>query len=336
MDSFGRLFRVTIFGESHGPHLGVVIDGCPAGLPLSAEDFSSDLCRRQAGAPGTTPRVESDEPFLASGVFQGRTTGAPLMILFSNANTRSEDYDQLLTHPRPGHADWVSSQKFGGYQDHRGGGHFSGRLTLALVAAGVVAKRVVAPARVCADLVEVHGSSDIETEIAAAAARKDSVGGVVACHVEGLPVGLGEPFFDSVESLISHIIFAIPAVRGIEFGTGFAAARMFGSEHNDLLIGPSGETATNHAGGVVGGISNGNPLVFRVAFKPTSSIGVKQNTLNLATGEVAPLDIGGRHDVCVARRAPVVVEAAAAIVLADLALLSQSAARIQPTKHWQT
>ncbi|MBO4635463.1 MAG: chorismate synthase [Bacteroidales bacterium] len=355
MNTFGNRFRVSIFGESHGPLVGVTIDGVLPGMPLSEEDFTQDLARRKAGAKGTTPRKESDIPEIVSGVFDGHTTGAPLTILFRNENTRSEDYEQFRKNPRPGHADFTANIKFGGFNDIRGGGHFSGRLTLGVVAAGVVAKKMLHFARFHAQLVSVGGSTDPSAWsglLDAAAADGDSLGGVVECTVEGLPVGLGEPFWDSVESLVAHAIFAIPGVRGVEFGDGFAAAAMRGSEHNDPFpehqcCHGEGEShhgegechhdqeqghechchgeheegeehhccgrhrhiqppVTNHAGGVNGGITNGNPLVLRVAFKPTASI--------------AKAGIPGRHDVCFALRTPVIVEAMTAIVLTDLAL----------------
>ena len=344
MNTFGNRFRVSIFGESHGPRIGVTIDGVLPGLPLTEEDFTEDLARRKAGAPGTTPRVEDDFPQIVSGVYEGRATGAPLTILFRNENTRSEDYEGFREHPRPGHADFPANLKFGGYNDLRGGGHFSGRVTLGVVAAGVIAKKMLYFAKFHAQLTEVGGlkEADLWPEaLKAAAAEGDSLGGMVECTVEGLPIGLGEPFWDSVESQIAHAVFAIPGVRGIEFGDGFAAARMKGSEHIDPFPehhchhddpdhecchgegnchSEHGEEShhccgrhkhpqppvTNHAGGVNGGITNGNPLVFRVAFKPTASI--------------AKAGIPGRHDVCFALRTPVIVEAMAAIVLADLAL----------------
>lgn len=328
MNSFGRIFRVHVFGESHGESVGLSIDGCPAGIPIREEDFLPDLERRKAGARGTTPRKEADLPVIKSGVFQGHTTGAPLTILFENTNTRSADYEKIKAVPRPGHADFVASKKFGGFEDFRGGGHFSGRLTLNLVAAGVIAKKVLAPVQLRAYIQEIAGESDPEKGLQRAIDQKDSVGGIVACEVEGLPLGLGEPFFDSVESLLSHAVFSIPAVRGIEFGTGFAAARMFGSEHNDPILDFSGKTASNHAGGVVGGITNGNPLVFRIAIKPTSSTPREQQTLNLATGKVEPFSVKGRHDLCIALRVPVVLESVTAMVLADLMLLEQQRRRV--------
>lgn len=329
MNSFGRIFRVNVFGESHGASVGVNIDGVPAGIPLTQEDFMPDLDRRKAGAKGTTPRKEDDLPHLKSGVFNDRTTGAPITILFENNNTRSTDYEKLREFPRPGHADFVATEKFGGFEDYRGGGHFSGRLTLNLVAAGVIAKKILGPGiSVKATLKEVAGLPDAEQGLEAAIAAKDSVGGIVECVVEGLPVGLGEPFFDSVESTIAHAVFAIPAIKGIEFGSGFAAAKMKGVEHNDAILDSTGKTATNHAGGVVGGITNGNPLVFRVAVKPTSSTPKEQQTLNIKSGEVESFSVKGRHDLCIALRVPVVLEAVAAMALADFMLLEQRSARV--------
>lgn len=328
MNSFGRLFRIHIFGESHGESVGITIDGCPAGLPLTEEDFSGDIERRKPGAKGTTPRREDDTPLIKSGVFNGRTTGAPLTILFENRNTRSADYERQRAVPRPGHADFVAQHKFGGYEDYRGGGHFSGRLTLALVAAGVLAKKVIEPVIIQANIVEIGGESDLNKGLQNAIAAKDTIGGIIECRATGLPVGIGEPFFDSVESVLSHAVFSIPAVRGIEFGTGFAAARMMGSEHNDAIVDRSGTTATNHAGGVVGGIANGNELYFRIAVKPTSSTPKEQQTLNWDTGLVQPFSVKGRHDVCIALRVPVVAEAVTAIVLADFLLIGQQRQRI--------
>ncbi len=324
MNSFGRLFKVTIFGESHGASVGINIDGCPAGIALSENDLMADLSRRKSGAKGTTPRSEEDLPEIISGVFNGYTTGAPITIIFRNTNTISKDYSNLVTSPRPGHADFVAQEKYKGFQDYRGGGHFSGRLTLGVVAAGTIAKKVVEDVTISAKLVAVGGRTDIEAAIDEVVEAHDSLGGLVECRATGLPVGWGEPFFDSVESAISHIVFAIPATKGIEFGSGFAAAAMRGSEHNDAIVTPEGKTLSNHAGGVNGGISNGNELVFRVAIKPTSSIGIAQQTLNREKGEVEELVIKGRHDACIALRVPVVLEAATAIALADLALVSRA------------
>ncbi len=323
MNSFGRLFRVSILGESHGLYVGVVIDGCPSGIPLNANDFTPDLQRRKSGAKGTTPRIETDRPEIISGVFNDFTTGSPITILFKNSNTRSEDYN-FNNIPRPGHADFVAHKKFRGFNDPRGGGHFSGRLTTGLTAAGVVAKKILNKISVEAKLTQAGGSSNINDAIDNAIKNNDSVGGIVECKVNGLPVGLGEPFFDSIESLISHAVFAIPAIKGIEFGSGFKAASMKGSEHNDRFIDNTGKTATNHAGGINGGISNGNELLFRVAVKPTSSISSAQKTYDFAKNKSTELKIKGRHDACIALRVPVVIEAVTAMVLADLTLINKS------------
>ncbi|HBT93394.1 MAG TPA: chorismate synthase [Chitinophagaceae bacterium] len=329
MNKFGTLFSVQIFGESHGACVGLTIDGCPAGLPLMVADFTEDMERRKGGKQkGTTPRQEDDIPIFKTGIFNDLTTGAPLMMLFENNNTRSGDYEKQRAVPRPGHADFTAHHKFGGFEDYRGGGHFSGRLTAALVGAGVVAKKLLKGVEVKATLKSIGGETDLEKGLQRAIDNKDSVGGIVECVVSGLPIGLGEHFFNSVESLISHAVFAIPAIRGIEFGTGFAAANMFGIEHNDAIIDASGKTKTNHAGGVVGGYTNGNDLVFRIAVKPTSSTPKEQNTLNWETNEQENFSVKGRHDLCIALRVPVVLEAVTAIVLADLMMIDQKIPRI--------
>jgi chorismate synthase len=493
MNSFGRIFRISIFGESHGECVGITIDGCPAGLSLTPEDLLPDLERRKGGKQkGTTPRQEEDFPIFKSGVFNGKTTGFPITILFENKNIRSEDYEKQRSIPRPGHADWVAHQKFGGYEDYRGGGHFSARVTAGIVAAAGIAKKLLnltpgpspkergdepsqfgyitntitdwrklkefarenrqsqteteellwqtvrnrqvggykfrrqhpiagfipdfvclekrliieidgtyhnaeeqkkydearaewlkehqfkllrftneqikndmrsvvttisetllksvsysdqsgtyppllrrgvrgevsEPVTIHAEIIEIAGEKDPEKGLQKAIDAKDSVGGIVECRVNGLPVGLGEPWFDSVESVLSHILFAIPAVRGVEFGTGFAAAKMFGSQHNDAIMEMSGKTKSNHAGGVVGGITNGNELVFRLAIKPTSSTPKEQESLNWDTEKVEKFTIKGRHDLCVALRAPVIVEAVTALVLADFMMLEQKIPRI--------
>ena len=335
MNSFGRIFRLSIFGESHGESVGIVIDGCPAGLSLTIEDFLPDLEKRKGGTQkGTTPRKEEDLPIFKSGLFNDKTTGAPICILFENKNTRSSDYERQRDIPRPGHADFVAHKKFGGNEDYRGSGHFSGRLTVALVAAGVIAKKLLLVSdekqriEVRSTILEIGGEKDLEKGLQKAIDAKDSIGGIIECRVNGLPVGLGEPFFDSVESLLAHIVFAIPAIRGIEFGTGFPAAKMFGSEHNDAIENSAGKTRTNHAGGVVGGLSNGNELVFRIAVKPTSSTPKEQTTLNWETDKVETVSVKGRHDLCIALRVPVILEAVTAIVLADCLLLEQRIKRI--------
>jgi chorismate synthase len=498
LNSFGRIFRISIFGESHGESVGIVVDGCPAGLSLTVEDFLEDIERRKGGTQkGTTPRKEDDLPIFKSGIFNNKTTGAPITILFDNKNTRSGDYEKQRAVPRPGHADFVAHAKFGGFEDYRGGGHFSGRLTVALVAAGVIAKKLLAQASpltplqrrgqqqpdktqradlpgyitntaeqwknlidyaktkrknlteaedklwrelrnrklqgvkfrrehpiagyipdfVCLEkkliievdgeyhngerqtefdilreewlkehnylmlrfkneeiqnsmsdvikklaetlseisdldsvndypsplergqgaeveviqvkstILEVGGETDIEKGLQKAIDAKDSIGGIIECRVNNLPTGLGEPFFDSVESILSHAVLAIPAVRGIEFGTGFAAAKMFGSQHNDAIENMDGKTKTNHAGGVVGGITNGNELVFRIAIKPTSSTPKEQQTLNWETKEIENFSVKGRHDLCIALRVPVILEAVTAIVLADLMMIEQKIPR---------
>jgi len=347
MNSLGRLFRVHIFGESHGESVGVNIDGCPAGLPLPLEDFLPDLERRKGGMQkGTTPRKEDDLPIFKSGLFNQTSTGSPITILFENNNTRSGDYEKQRAVPRPGHADFVAHTKFGGFEDYRGGGPFSARLTVGLVAAGVIAKKILgagvsgtsgagapgAGVRIGSTILEIGGESDLDKGLQKAIDAKDSIGGIIECRVQGLPIGLGEPFWDSVESVLAHAVFAIPAVKGVEFGSGFAAARMFGSEHNDAIEDMSGRTRTNHAGGIVGGITNGNELVFRIAIKPTSSTPKEQQTLNWETGEQETFSVKGRHDLCVALRAPVIVEAVTAIVLADLWLLEQRTPRVVTKK----
>jgi chorismate synthase len=329
MNSFGRIFRVHIFGESHGESVGVCIDGIPAGLSLTVEDFLEDIERRKGGTQkGTTPRQESDLPIFKGGTFNNKTTGAPLTILFENNNTRSTDYAKQRAVPRPGHADFVASKKFGGFEDYRGGGHFSGRLTVCLVAVGVVAKKLLKDISVKSTILEIGGETDLDRGLQKAINAKDSIGGIVECRVNNLPLGLGEPFFDSAESLLAHAAMAIPAVRGVEFGTGFAAAKMFGSEHNDAIEDATGKTKTNHAGGIVGGITNGNQLVFRIAIKPTSSTPKEQQTLNWETNTVESFSVKGRHDLCIALRVPVVLEAITAMVLVDLMMLEQKIPRI--------
>ena len=327
MNSFGKIFRVQILGQSHGDYVGIVIDGCPPGIEIHVDDFKEDIERRKPGAKGTTPRKEDDIPEIISGVFNDKSTGAPITVLFKNNNTRSGDYEKQRAVPRPGHADFVAHKKFKGFEDFRGGGHFSGRLTVALVAAGVIAKKVIEKysgdkkIQINSAILEIGGEKDVEKGLQKAIDAKDSIGGIVECKVSNLPIGLGEPFFDSVESLISHAVFSIPAVKGIEFGAGFAAAKMFGLQHNDSIINADGTTETNNAGGIVGGITNGNELVFRIVVKPTSSTPKEQQTLNVESGNVESFSVKGRHDLCIALRVPVVLEAVTAMVLADLMLI---------------
>jgi chorismate synthase len=329
MNSFGQIFRTSIFGESHGPSVGITIDGVPAGLSISEEDFVVDIERRKGGSQkGTTPRKEDDLPLFITGVFNNKTTGAPLTILFENKNTRSGDYEKQRAIPRPGHADFVAHEKFGGFEDFRGGGHFSGRLTVCLVAAGVIAKKLLRGITISAHITEVGGEKDVEKGLQKAIDAKDSVGGIIECRVTGVPLSLGEPFFNSVESLISHAAFSIPAIKGIEFGVGFKAAQMFGIDHNDAIDTASGHTKTNNAGGIVGGISNGNDIIFRVVVKPTSSTPKEQESWNWETSELEKFSVKGRHDLCIALRVPPVLEAITAMVLVDLMLLQQKLPRV--------
>ncbi len=327
MNSFGRVFRVTLWGESHGNGIGVSVDGVRPGLELTHDDFTTDLERRRSGKKGTTPRKESDTPRVVSGLFNDHTTGAPLTIVFENENTISKDYSNLTTHFRPSHADMVADVKYGGWQDYRGGGHFSGRITLPFVAAGVVAKKVLGNrVTFASEIVELAGerdSSKFDEIVERAVKSLDSVGGVIECRIGGIPMGVGEPFFDSVESVMAHLLFSIPAVKGVEFGAGFDSARKMGSENNDMILSGDGTTATNNSGGINGGIANGNEIIVRVAVKPTASISSKQDTYNKNSDSVEPLVIHGRHDACIALRAGVVVEAAAAIALADLIAVRQ-------------
>ncbi len=338
MNSTGRVFRVSLYGESHGQAVGVIVDGCPAGIPLSEEDFLADLARRKSGAEGTTPRTESDTPAILSGVYRGHSTGSPIHIEFRNENIKSEDYVDFTAIPRPGHADFTGTMKYRGWQDPRGSGHFSGRITIGLVAAGVIAKKVLermSPVRFATTIVEAGGSRDVETAVREAKARNDSIGAIVEIRVSGVEIGWGEPFFDAAESVIGHCLFAVPAVRGVEFGDGFAAARMSGSEHNDPFIDSRGATARNGAGGINGGITNGNEIVVRVAVKPASSIPRLQHTFDFSSGVMAELEIGGRHDSCIALRSAVVLEAATACALADLALIARALAPWESTIPWR-
>jgi len=331
MNAFGRIFRVSVFGASHGPGIGVIMDGVPPGLPVKAADFLPDLERRKGGLQkGTTPRKEDDYPLLQSGIFRDHTTGAPLGIFFENKNIRPEDYEKQRSIPRPGHVDFVAHQKYRGYEDYRGGGHFSARVTVGIVAAGVIARKVLWQqfpehrVTITAEVTEAGGYTDIEKGLRQAIKAKDSIGGIIQCKVQHLPAGLGEPFWDSLESLLAHALFAIPAVKGVDFGAGFQAARMRGSEHNDRILDDSGKTLTNNAGGIIGGISNGNEITFRLAVKPASSTPHPQTSWNWDSKQQEDFSLKGRHDLCVALRAPVIVEAMTAIVLADMALISRS------------
>lgn len=322
MNSFGKVFRVEIFGESHGESVGVIIDGCPAGIDLSPEDLLPDIKRRQPGGLGTTKRIESDIPHIKSGVYQGRTTGSPIMIEFVNENKESSDYDEFKMKPRPGQVDFVAMAKYRGFNDHRGGGHFSARLTVGLVAAGAIAKKILEGIEIKAGIIEIGGSKNYQAKLEEAAAKGDTLGGIIECSVYNLPVGLGEPFFYSFESVIGQLLFSIPSIKAVEFGEGFKSAKMHGSEYNDTLMDISGKTMTNNCGGITGGLTNGNQIIFRAALRPPSSISKNQKTLNLLNGEEEDLVIKGRHDICPVLRASVIIEAAAAIGICDLTMIN--------------
>lgn len=318
MNSFGNIFRITLYGESHGKEIGVVIDGCPAGIPLTENDLLPDIERRKTGGYASSTRTERDIPEIRSGIYRRHTTGAPIMIAFRNEDINDDDYkfDGFF---RPGHADYAAHQKYNGFNNPLGGGQFSGRMTLPLVAAGCIAKKIVPQIEISA-----HIKPDCLANVEKAIANNDSAGGIVECRIRNLDAGIGEPFFNSLESLISHAIFSIPGAKAIEFGNGIASASMFGSEYNDCIVSSNGHTATNNCGGINGGISNGNEIVFRAYFHPTPSISKAQKTFNFNTMQVEDFEIHGRHDVCFALRTPVIVEALAAIVIADLSLMTKA------------
>ena len=352
---WGTKTRLTIFGESHGPAIGAVLEGLPAGETIDRGEISAQMARRAPGRdPSATPRREADEPEILSGLLGDKTTGAPLCAVIRNADTHSGDYENLKAVPRPGHADYTAHVRYGGFNDVRGGGMFSGRLTAPLVFAGAVCRQILRRRGVAvgAHVLSVHGVSDApfdpvnlsaslledlssryfptlrpeaETAMRAAIERArqkgDSVGGVVECAAAGVPAGAGGPLSDGAESVFSSLLFGIPACRGVEFGAGFAAADLFGSENNDPFFfdgAGSVRTKTNHAGGILGGITTGMPVVFRAAFKPTPSIGLKQRSVDLSTGRPAELTVKGRHDPCIVPRAVPAVEAAAALALINL------------------
>jgi len=326
MNSFGSLFRVHIYGESHGSGIGVLIDGVPSGIKLTLEDFTKDLSKRKSGKIGTTPRKEDDIPNIISGVFNDFTTGAPINIFFENKNTDSKVYTDFKSHPRPGHADFSATKKYSGFNDIRGGGHFSGRLTLALVAAGVIAKKILnnfifsSEIESIGILNKLEFDKKLENYLLETAHSGDSLGGTISLTIKNVPIGLGEPFFDSVESVLSSIIFSIPGIKGIEFGAGFKGTEFLGSKFNDCFIDKSGKTSSNNNGGINGGITNGNDIFLKVAVKPTSSIFKPQETFNFKDKNIQSLKINGRHDVAFLLRVPIVLENAVAIALADLYL----------------
>ena len=353
MNHYGRLFQINIFGESHGESVGILLDGVTSGIPLSVEDFLSDLSRRKSGGLGTTPRIEDDEIMIESGVFNGYTTGAPILLRFKNNNTRSKDYSNLVTHPRPSHADFTAQKKYDGYNDYRGGGHFSGRITAPLVFAGAICKQIlevkgiivsahinsIGKIKDCSflesdisdellnsfkekelPLINTKLEDEMRQEILSARSSGDSIGGTIECAILGVSPGIGDPFFDSVESTLAHLMFSVPAVKGIEFGKGFDISKMRGSEANDEYYLENGniKTKTNNNGGILGGITNGMPIIFNVAIKPTASIFKEQNAVNIVTMEETTLCIEGRHDPCIVQRALPVIEAVAAIGITEL------------------
>ena len=327
MNHIGRLFQLNIYGESHGGSVGIVLDGVKPGIELSKEDFIYDLSRRKSGGLGTTPRIEPDEVIIDSGIFNGYTTGAPLSLRFLNTNTISKDYSNLVLHPRPSHADWTAREKYNGYNDYRGGGHFSGRITLGIVAAGVVAKKMLDGVKFKTELINLNGETNpknFQNILKDTVEKKDSVGGIVKITITGVKPGLGEPYFDSVESNISHLLFSIGGVKGVEFGIGFDGVKLKGSEFNDPIIDNHGTTKTNNNGGINGGISNGNPIEIKVFMKPTPSIGIPQETYSFEECEIKTLEVSGRHDAAIVLRGMVVLEACCAIALADLMLINET------------
>lgn len=333
-NTLGTIFRVTSFGESHGPGIGIVIDGCPAGLTIDRGKIAADLARRKPGqGPTTSPRNESDEFEILSGILDGKTTGAPITFLIRNQDVDSSPYEERRFTPRPGHADYPAFIKYSGCEDYRGGGRFSARVTAGWVIAGSIAKQLLEKigVMVSAKIVEIGGvAENWERRIAEAVETGDSVGGIIEGVATGLPVGLGEPVFGKLDAELARALFCLPAVKGVEFGDGFAAARSLGSENNDAYEIKDGKvtTKTNHAGGVLGGLSTGMPLIVRVAFKPVASIAKPQQTINLQTGEAVMLKTEGRFDPCPVPRAILLVEAAMAIVLTDLALWGQYLPRV--------
>ena len=349
-NSIGKEFTVTTFGESHGKGVGVVVDGCPAGLPLQEMDFQEELGRRIPAEPKiVSARIEKDIVKIFSGVFRGYTTGAPIVLMVENKETKSSDYEAIKDLPRPGHSDYPAHIHYGGFNDYRGGGRFSGRVTVALILAGVVAKkllgrynvevlaytkaigkvksdkkfsaaeirknRYVATTR-CPDLA---CAERMEEAIVTAKEAGDSLGGVVECLALNMPIGVGEPLFDALDADLAKVLFCVPAVKGVEFGAGFKSAELMGSENNDAFLVKGGKvvTATENAGGILGGLSSGMPIVIRVAIKPTPSISKKQQTVNMSSMQPASISVKGRHDPCVVPKAVPAIEAAVAIILAD-------------------
>lgn len=321
MNSIGHTFRVTSFGESHGVCVGVVIDGCPPGLVIDTEELQKEMNKRKATSRIHTARRETDEVQILSGVFEGKTTGAPLLCMIKNHDIDSSDYICFKTTPRPSHADFTQYVKYHGFGDHRGGGRSSGRITAGYVAAGYFAKKILGNVKIHACIKEVGGIKK-NPEYALKKLKGDSVGGIIKVCVNNLPVGLGEPAFDTVEGEIAKAVFSIPGAKGIEFGAGFDLAHMKGSQANDEFCIQNGivKTKTNNSGGVLGGITNGMPLTFNVVIKPTPSISLPQDSVDLTKMEEKSITINGRHDPCIVFRAVPVVEAVTSMVLADLYL----------------
>jgi chorismate synthase len=349
-NSLGKLFTITSFGESHGRCIGTTIDGCPAGLPVSEEDIQREVDKRKPTSPIATTRAEEEKVEILSGVFNGITTGAPITLLIWNKDVDSSEYEKMRFRLRPGHADYTAFMKYGGFNDFRGGGRFSGRITATFVMAGAIAKKLLdrISVEVLAHTVEIGGiktkpgefdeirqvdqnplkcadaeaAKEMLKAIEKAKAEGDSVGGIIEGIALNVPVGLGEPVFAALDEELAKALFAIPAVKGVEFGSGFAAARKRGSENNDPFTIKDGKivTVTNNAGGILGGISNGMPIVVRVAVKPTPSIARKQETVNIKTMESASLEVRGRHDACIVPRAVPAVEAMMAVTLCDFAM----------------
>lgn len=324
-NTIGNSLTVTLFGESHGKAIGAVIDGCPSGLDVDEEYIASQLSRRRPKDATSTPRQEKDEFSILSGVFNRRTTGTPICITIPNEDTHSSDYGEMQYKMRPSHADYTANCRYNGFQDYRGGGHFSGRITAALVAAGALVLPALNKKGICihTNVLNINGETEPEKrneKILAAVAQGDSVGGVLETVITGVPVGVGEPWFDTVEGMLSHAVFSIPAVKGIEFGLGFDFADKKGSEVNDQMYvdGDNIKCYTNNNGGILGGITNGMPIVFRAVIKPTPTISKEQKTVDISTMQNTTIAARGRHDPCIVHRAEVVVESVTALVVADM------------------
>ena len=322
MNSFGKRLIFTIFGSSHSAAIGGVIDGFPSGISINKNHIQETLNRRNPKLFGTTERKEVDEFQWLTNFNDGHSTGLPIAFLLHNKEMRPKDYNFEIT-PRPGHADFTQISKFGKYADISGGGQSSGRMTAPLVIAGAIAKHIIPEINIKAEIIEIGGKKEYSQILEQAHKQGDSLGGIVQITASNIPIGLGEPFFDSLESLVSHLFFSIPGVKGIEFGAGFKAASMFGSEFNDIFSDKFGKTTTNNSGGINGGITNGNNLFVRVAFRPPSSIGIEQKTINTETNQQTSIKIEGRHDTCFVPRTLPILESALALVLADLFLINK-------------